>query len=513
MWTTAFTTARDDYARFLAAQDTAVGAFLEIGTPPQWRGPGSGNNPDADSTTAPGVPPHSDGISESAQPYPLAVKDNIAVTGYRLTCGSKMLEELVSPYDATAVTRLTEAGATVVGKTNLDEFGMGSSTDTSALGTTNNPWDDTRVAGGSSGGSAAAVAQRLVPVAIGSDTGGSIRQPAAFCGVYGLKPTYGAVSRFGLVAYASSLEVIGAFATDLDDLTRVWHAMRGVDGRDQSSVAAPGSADGADARRADAAGSVTDGKADAAPSRRVVGVLSGDLGLDPEVARGYAAAAEALRAAGYQTREISLSTLEYVVPAYYTIAMAEASANLARFNGVRYGYQPMYAENPEELMRAARSQALGAEVKLRIVLGTYVLRSGFQDQYYTRAQKIRTLIRQECDALFTEIDTLLMPVFPTQPFAHGDTGMDPFQQKVADRFTCTANLAALPALALPVGSANGLPLGVQLMGASHSEDRLIAIAGDLAATFPVEQPAGAIPFDEWLAAGGTGRDGGSGRNS
>ncbi len=451
MWTDAVGSRREEYARFLKSQDADIGSFLEIGSTDTWNG----------ETTS----------------LPIAVKDNIAVKGYRLTCGSRMLEDLISPYDATAVARLRDANMAIVGKTNLDEFGMGSSSDNSALGTTNNPWDTTRVAGGSSGGSAAAVAQRLVPAAIGSDTGGSIRQPAAFCGVYGLKPTYGTVSRYGLVAYASSLEVIGVVGDSVDNVQAVYSAMCGRDTRDHSSVAIP--------------------PADSGVSVKRIGILTGELGLSDAVARNYRATAEALRDLGYTTVPIEITTADYVVPAYYTIATAEASANLARFNGVRYGYRPVYSENPEELMRAARSQGFGDEVKLRIVLGTYVLRSGFQDQYYTRAQRIRTLIRRELDELFDDVDLILTPVFPTQAFVHGETGMDAFQQKIADRFTTTANLAAVPALSVPSGLEGGLPVGMQLMGPAFSEERLFSVARELSKVLPIEFSPTAVPFDRW----------------
>lgn len=458
-----------EYARFLSEQDRETGAFLEVGAPSLW-GDGEATGGEA---------------AEGALDIPIAVKDNIAVKGYRLTCGSRMLEEVVSPYDASAVSRLRAAGARMVGKTNLDEFGMGSSTDNSALKVTSNPWDHTRVAGGSSGGSAAAVAQQLVPVAIGSDTGGSIRQPAAFCGVYGLKPTYGTVSRYGLVAYASSLEVVGVLGASVDLTAQTYRVMRGEDAMDHSSVAIPDPAL-APAARTDV---------------QTIGILQGELGLDESVARNYRATAEALRDAGFQTKPVTLSTLEYVVPAYYTIAAAEASANLARFNGVRYGYQPVFAENPEELMRKARSEAFGDEVKLRIVLGTYVLRSGFQDQYYTRAQKIRTLIRRELDTVFSDVDMMLLPAFPTQAFAHGDSGMDPFQQKVADRFTGTANLAAVPALTVPTGTENGLPVGLQLMGPAFSEERIFAVAAALAERMPIAFPPESRTFEAWRGEG------------
>lgn len=469
MWNTILTNARDEYARFIADQDQRSAAFLEIGSPVQWT---RSTEPD------PGEGP--------SLPIPVAVKDNIAVKGYHLSCGSRMLEGMESPYDAAAVRRLRDSGAAIVGKTNLDEFGMGSSTDTSALKRTNNPWDYSRVAGGSSGGSAAAVAQQLVPVALGSDTGGSIRQPAAFCGVYGLKPTYGTVSRYGLVAYASSLEVIGVLGSDIETVAESYRVMRGEDEQDHSTVVIP-----ADATAPVPAGTV-----------KTIGVFQGDLGLDEAVDRNYRRTAEALEQLGYHIVPIELSTLDYVVPAYYTIAAAEASANLARFNGVRYGYRPVFSENPEELMRMARSAAFGDEVKLRIVLGTYVLRSGFQDQYYTRAQKIRTLIRRELEQRFQEVDLILAPTFPVQAFTHGDSAMDPFQQKVADRFTGIANLAAIPALTMPSGLEGGLPVGMQLMGPAFSEEKLFSVAQHFATVEPVQFPDQSRSFEQWRSTGG-----------
>ncbi len=449
-----------NYLEFLARRDKSVGAFLHVTGSIRQNG---------------GAP--SDGGDSRLEGVPVAVKDNIAVEGMPLTCGSRILEPLVSPYSATAVERLERAGARVVGKTNLDEFGMGSSTETSALGETNNPWDVSRVAGGSSGGSAAAVAARMVPVALGSDTGGSIRQPAAFCGVYGLKPTYGTVSRHGLVAYASSLEVIGAAAESVDVLEAAYAAMSGSDVMDQSSLDHPVPPPDVGATR--------------------IGFLGGELGLSPEVAENYARFVEALGDAGYETEEIALSTLEYVVPAYYTIASAEASANLARFNGVRYGHRTDYSENPEELIRKSRTEGFGSEVKNRIVLGTYVLRSGFQDQYYLRAQKIRTLIRREIERAFAGVDLICSPVFPTQAFPHGSEEMDAFQQKVADRFTGTANLAAIPALTVPSGLAGGLPVGMQFMAPPFGEGRLFAAARTIGEIFPVEFPPGMEP--PWAA--------------
>jgi aspartyl-tRNA(Asn)/glutamyl-tRNA(Gln) amidotransferase subunit A len=382
-----------------------------------------------------------------------------------LTCGSKFLEHFTSPYDATAVERLNAAGAVPVGKTNLDEFGMGSSTDNSALRQTNNPWDLSRVSGGSSGGSAAAVAAGLVPFALGSDTGGSIRQPAAFCGVYGLKPTYGSVSRYGLVAYASSLEVIGVLSDDIGLTRKVFETIRGEDRRDHSS---------ADYRDFPVE----------KESVKKIGVLTGDLGLSDEVAEGYGAAIEELQRSGCHLAEVEIPSLEFTVPAYYTIATAEASANLARFNGVRYGERPIYAENPDELVRKARDQGFGDEVKLRILLGTYVLRSGFQDRYYHKAQAIRTEIRKEFRQVFADVDTLMLPVYPVQAFPHGEAGLDAFQQKVADRFTTAANLTGLPGLACPGPVVNGLPSAVQFMSPAFHEHLLFEAAGILADRIP-----------------------------
>ena len=402
---------------------------------------------------------------------PLGVKDNIAVEGRPLSCGSKMLENLVAPYTATAVERLENAGASVVGKTNLDEFGMGSSTENSALGTTVNPWNRDRVAGGSSGGSACAVAGGMVPLALGSDTGGSVRQPANFCGVYGLKPTYGSVSRYGLTAYASSLDVVGAISADIDLLETAFQTMAGQDERDQSSVS---------------------GAAPEPGGRRLM-MLDVDEGmLEPEVAESYRAAAESLKAAGYTVEKLTLPSLELVVPAYYTIATAEASANLARYNGIRYGHAPAFAENPVELMKQARHEGFGDEVKLRILLGTYVLRSGFQDQYYGRAQKIRTLIRKELAGAFRQTDLILMPVFPTQAFGRGADGMDDYRQRIADVFTCLANLTGTPALAVPTEAAGGLPTGIQLLAPAFAEDRLFSAARDMAGDFPLIMPEGAL---------------------
>ncbi len=437
-----------------AERDAAIGAFLQLDP--------------------------SIGAADSAPSGPLAgttfgVKDNIAVRGYQLTCGSRLLEGVVSPYTATAVERLQHAGAVVAGKTNLDEFGMGSSTENSAFKRTLNPFDHGRVPGGSSGGSAAAVAAGIVDFALGSDTGGSVRQPASFCGLFGLKPTYGAVSRYGLVAYASSLEVIGVLAKSVDLVERVFSAMRGEDPRDHSSLAwKPCGPCGGEAGARGKTAALRVGL-----PRECTGE-----GLAPEVRRTLETTKERLAGLGHPVVDVGLPTLEHVVAAYYVIATAEASANLARFDGIRYGRRAEGAVNPEELVLASRSAGFGDEVKLRILLGTYVLRSGFQDQYYLRAQKVRTAIRADFARVFEDVDLLLMPVYPVPPFAPGSAEADPFAQKLADVYTCSANLAGLPALAFPAAVESGLPIGMQLVAPPFAEDRLFEACRGLEKIFP-----------------------------
>lgn len=450
----------DAWMQRAAERDAAVGAFLQLDP--------------------------SIGVADSAPSGPLAglvfgVKDNIAVRGYQLTCGSRMLEGMVAPYTATAVRRLQQAGAVVAGKTNLDEFGMGSSTETSAFRRTVNPFDPGRVPGGSSGGSAAAVAAGIVDFALGSDTGGSVRQPASFCGLYGLKPTYGAVSRYGLVAYASSLEVIGVLARRLEIVEQAFAVMRGEDPSDHSSLpwrpaprptprpAAPGH---------------TGARGTPAPLRVGLPRECTGEGLAPEVRRALEAAKERLAGLGHSVVEVGLPTLEHVVAAYYVIATAEASANLARFDGIRYGRRAIGAVNPEEMVLASRSAGFGDEVKLRILLGTYVLRSGFQEQYYLRAQKVRTAIRADFARVFGDVDLVLMPVYPGPPFAPGSAEADPFAQKLADVYTCSANLAGLPALAFPAALEAGLPVGMQFVAPPFAEERLFEACRPLERLFP-----------------------------
>jgi aspartyl-tRNA(Asn)/glutamyl-tRNA(Gln) amidotransferase subunit A len=454
---------------------------------------------------------------------PFAVKDNIAVEGFSLSCGSKLLQHLKAPYTATAVKKLWAAGAVPVGKTNLDEFGMGSSTDNSAIKQTNNPWDQSRVSGGSSGGSAAAVAAGLVPFALGSDTGGSVRQPAAFCGVVGLKPTYGAISRYGLVAYASSLEGIGVLADGVGRCRSVFSVIRGGDPMDQTSHDAPSAAPALEYKASGKAG------------KGIIGVLSpeavakaisseiagmGEAGeaaaleaaaqaaeLEEEVRRGFEFAKNSLAELGYTLVDVEIPGLKYGVPAYYTIAAAEASANLARFDSIRYGARPDRAENPEDLIDKAREAGFGDEVKLRILLGTFVLRSGFQDRYYLRAQRIRAGIRRNFEALLGssdydnsveagagKVDAILLPVFPTRAFGRGASSLSPFAQKAADLYTCCANLAGLPALSFPASVEGGLPVGVQLIGRAFAEGTLLDIAETWEASHPIPHPAGYRKF-------------------
>jgi aspartyl-tRNA(Asn)/glutamyl-tRNA(Gln) amidotransferase subunit A len=415
-------------------------------------------------------------VKGSLAGVPFGVKDNIAARSFRLTCGSRMLRDFVSPYSATAVLRLQHAGAIVAGKTNLDEFGMGSSTENSALMETRNPWDLRRVPGGSSGGSAAAVAAGMVAFGLGSDTGGSVRQPASFCGIYGLKPTWGSVSRYGLVAYASSLEVIGVMAKTVDMTEAAFSVMRGQDPLDHSSLPWQPPAE--------------------KKGRLSIGVPreAADVPMHPDVKKTLERTRGTLKDLGHSIVEVSFPTLDHVVSAYYVIATAEASANLARFDGVRYGYRTARADNPEAMSIASRTEGFGDEVKLRILLGTYVLRSGFQDEYYLRAQRIRTAIRKDFEKAFSGVDLVLMPVYPVPPFERGSAEADPFFQKLADIFTCSANLAGLPALSFPAGIEHGLPIGMQFLAPPFAEGLLFSSCRQLEKVFPSPDAPG-FPAD------------------
>jgi aspartyl-tRNA(Asn)/glutamyl-tRNA(Gln) amidotransferase subunit A len=398
---------------------------------------------------------------------PVALKDNLCTRGVATTCSSRILENWVPPYDATVVRRLTEAGAIVIGKTNLDEFAMGSSTENSAFGPTRNPHDTSRVPGGSSGGSAAAVAAGFAPLALGSDTGGSIRQPAALCGVVGVKPTYGRVSRYGLVAFASSLDQIGPFAHTVDDAARLLEVIAGHDPFDATSIPEPFPA--LSARLDEGVAGVRVG---------VVSELMGE-GIAPDVAARVREAADALSDAGAKVEEVSVPAVIYGLSAYYLIAPAEASSNLARFDGVRYGLR-VDAPTTNEMMVATRTQGFGAEVKRRIMLGTYALSAGYYDAYYGKAQRVRTLIARDFAAAYDRFDVLLSPTSPTTAFALGDKTADPMAMYMNDVCTIPSNLSGDPAMSVPFRTgADGLPVGVQVLAPSLGEVVMFQVAAAL----------------------------------
>ena len=396
---------------------------------------------------------------------PVAVKDVLCVKNQPLNCGSKILGSFISPYDATVIEKLKAAGAVVFGRLNMDEFAMGSSTENSAFFTTRNPWDTTRIPGGSSGGSAAAVAADECIATLGSDTGGSIRQPAALCGCVGLKPTYGRVSRYGLVAFASSLDQIGPFTKDVRDAATLLNVLSGHDERDSTSVPQP-----VPDYTAALDGNLKGLKL-GLPKEYLIG------GLDPEVKAAVDAAVQKLQALGAEITEISLPHTDYAVATYYIVATAEASANLARFDGIRYGERGEGAD-PIALYSNTRGAGFGAEVKRRIILGTYVLSSGYYDAYYLRAQKVRTLIRQDFLKAFETVDAIVSPTTPTAAFKVGEKSDDPLQMYLSDIFTISCNLAGIPGLSLPCGFTKSpkLPIGLQLLGKPFGEETILKIA-------------------------------------
>ena len=396
---------------------------------------------------------------------PIAVKDNICVRGMQASCGSRILGDYHPPYNATVIERLTKAGAVVIGKTNCDEFAMGSSNENSAFGPVRNPWDTTRVSGGSSGGSATAVAAGIVPVALGSDTGGSVRQPASLCGVIGLKPTYGRNSRYGLVAFASSLDQIGVFGREVEDVARVLGAIAGRDSHDATSADVP----------------VPDYTAS----------LTGDLkgvrlgfpralfgkGLDEEVKKSVESVIDVYRDLGVEIVDIELPHANYAIAVYYIIATAEASSNLARFDGVRYGFRAEDTPELRQMYRRTREEGFGAEVKRRIMLGTYVLSAGYYDAYYRKAQQVRTLIKKDFLDAFQGCDAFITPTAPTPAFAIGEKVDDPLAMYLNDIYTVTANLAGVPGISVPCGlSSERLPIGFQLVGPYWSEPMLFRLA-------------------------------------
>ncbi|GAX91156.1 Asp-tRNA(Asn)/Glu-tRNA(Gln) amidotransferase subunit GatA [Effusibacillus lacus] len=395
---------------------------------------------------------------------PGALKDNMCTEGVRTTCASQILANYIPPYTATAVAKLEEHNYVLVGKTNMDEFAMGSSTENSSFFKTANPWDPERVPGGSSGGSAATVAAGHVPFALGSDTGGSVRQPASYCGVVGLKPTYGRVSRFGLVAFASSLDQIGPIARNVEDAATVLQAVAGYDKMDSTSANVE----------------VPD----------YLAALTGDIkglrigmpkeyfaeGLDPEVAARVREAIQTLESLGAVVEEVTLPHTQYAVSTYYLIAPAEASSNLARYDGVRYGVRVEDAEALLDMYKKTRAQGFGPEVKRRIMLGTYALSSGYYDAYYLRAQKVRTLIKQDFDKVFERFDVVVSPTAPTVAFKSGEKIDDPMTMYLNDIYTIPVNLAGLPGISVPCGLAQGMPVGLQIIGKAFDESTLLKVA-------------------------------------
>ncbi len=396
---------------------------------------------------------------------PVLIKDNMVQKGEPTSCASRILEGFVSPYDSGAVERLSAAGAIVVGRGNLDEFAMGSSTESSVHGVTRNPWDLDCSPGGSSGGSAAAVSAGITAVALGSDTGGSIRQPASFCGVVGMKPTYGRVSRWGLVAYASSLDQIGPFARTADDCAHLLQLISGHDPRDSTSLPE----------------SVPDYPA--ALTGEVAGTTIGlpreyfsEEGVDADVLSRVRAAVEVLEKAGAKVREVSLPHTAYAIAAYYLIATAEASSNLARYDGARYGRRASGVTDLSDMYRRSRSEGFGAEVKRRILLGTYVLSAGYYDAYYRKAQQVRTLLRRDFEEAFRECDVIVTPTSPEVAFRIGEKTDDPLKMYLSDIYTVSANLAGIPGISVPCGQVRGLPVGLQFLGPLLDEATLLRLA-------------------------------------
>ncbi len=403
-------------------------------------------------------------IEASMSGIPIAVKDNISTEGIKTTCSSRMLEEYIPPYDATVVKRLKKDGSIIIGKTNMDEYAMGSSTENSAFFPSHNPWNLEHVTGGSSGGSAAAVAADEAPAALGSDTGGSIRQPAAFCGIVGLKPTYGNVSRYGLVAFASSLDQIGPLTKDVRDSATLLNTITGNDPQDSTSVDR-NFPDYTDFLKNDVEG-------------MKIGIPEQYFSLDinSEVKESVLAAAKKLEEAGAKLEEVTITDAEYALAAYYIIAPAEASSNLARYDGVRYGFRSEQADDIKTMFTNTRHQGFGDEVKRRIMLGTYALSSGYYDAFYLKAQKVRTIIKNDFDKLFADYDALISPTTPTTAFKIGEVS-DPLEMYYGDIFTVPVNIAGIPAISIPCGfDSQKLPIGLQIMGPYFGEGKLLQIA-------------------------------------
>lgn len=395
---------------------------------------------------------------------PMAHKDIFCTDGVKTSCGSKMLDNFISPYDATVVTKLKQAGMPMLGKTNMDEFAMGSSNENSYYGAVKNPWDTERVPGGSSGGSAAAVAARLAPIATGTDTGGSIRQPAAFTGLTGIKPTYGRVSRFGMIAYASSLDQGGVLARDASDCALMLTAMSGFDEKDSTSS------------------QVADEDFSANLDKPLTGLRIGlpkeyfGEGLDASVNASIQAALEQYRALGAETVEVSLPNSHLAIPSYYVIAPAECSANLSRLDGVRYGYRCENPKDLEDMYKRSRGEGFGSEVKRRIMVGTYALSAGYYDAYYLKAQKVRRIIKEDYVKVFNDVDVIMGPVTTNTAFKLGEKVDDPVSMYLSDIYTIALNLAGLPGMSVPVEPVNGLPVGLQIIGNYFDESKLLNVA-------------------------------------
>ena len=445
----------DHHLARIEAVDSSVHAFLEVTAD---RARADADRMDEARAAGEDLPPLA-GV-------PIAIKDNLCTKGIRTTCSSRMLESFVPPYESTVTDRLWRSGAVLIGKTNLDEFAMGGSTETSAFGPTANPWNTGYVPGGSSGGSAAAVAAGECMASLGSDTGGSIRQPASFCGVVGLKPTYGRVSRYGLVAFASSLDQVGPFATTVSDAAELLQAIAGEDPRDSTCLKAP----------------VPNYRE--ALGRSVSGLRIGVVrecfdqeGLDPQVKASVLAAADVLQSLGAELVDVSCPRFNDGIATYYVIAPSEASANLARYDGVKYGFRAEDASSLASMTARSRAEGFGSEVQRRILIGTYALSAGYVDAYYRKAQQVRTLIRRDFETAFASVDVLLTPTAPSTAFAAGAHADDPLAMYLADLLTIPANLAGLPAINVPCGfDSNGLPIGVQLIGNVLEEPLLLQVA-------------------------------------
>ena len=397
---------------------------------------------------------------------PIAIKDNICTKGTATTCASRMLANFVPPYDATVINKINAEGMVILGKTNMDEFAMGSTTETSYFGPTLNPWGENRVPGGSSGGSAAAVAARLAPVSLGSDTGGSIRQPASFCGVTGLKPTYGTVSRYGLVAFASSLDRIGPIGRDAVDLASLYNLICGVDEKDQSST------------------ETTKLDIDKIRNYSVAGKTIGipeeyfGEGIDPEVKAAVMDAVKVFESEGAKVERFTLPIMEYAIPTYYIIACAEACSNLSRYDGIKYGFRPEGVQDLGELYIRSRSEGFGMEVKRRIMIGNFVLSSGYYDAYYNKALQVKNLIYQAFNEAFSKYDVVIGPVAPTPALKAGESLSDPLKMYLGDICTVLINIVGLPAVSVPCGFASGLPVGMQIIGKHYSEETILGFASD-----------------------------------